>query len=198
MKTLPPFVLRVADAVRWRLDRLGIHIEAFFMVREGARQSEALPSDSRFRLVTLTAADIGELMRLDKDEVEAKALRCFSEGDLCFGLRDGDRLVAKMWCSLTWLNYEPMRRELRQDEAYLFSAYTDPTYRGRQLAPQLRTVCYQALQKLERTNCLSFTIYSNNASRRFKAKLGAVEESLHLYVRLFGKWSRTWLVRKYR
>jgi GNAT superfamily N-acetyltransferase len=198
VKTLPTFVLRVADAVRWRLSRLGIHIEAFFMVREGARQSEALSLDSQFRLVTLTAADIGELMQLDKEEVRAKALRCFSEGALCFGLRDGDRLVAKMWCSLTWLYHEPMRRELRQDEAYLFSAYTDPTYRGRQLAPQLRSACYQALRNLGRTNCLSFTVYTNNASRRFKAKLGAVEESLHLYVRLFGKWSRTWLVREYR
>jgi GNAT superfamily N-acetyltransferase len=198
MKNIPPFALRVVDGVRWRLERLGIHIEAFFMVREGARHSESLPLDSQFTLVTLTAADIGELMQFDKDEVEAKALRCFSAGALCLGLRDGDKLVAKMWCALTWLEYEPMERELRHDEAYLFAAYTDPTYRGRQLAPQLRTVCYQALRKLGRTNFLSFTIYSNNSSRRFKAKLGAVEESLHLYVRLFGKWSRTWLVREFR
>ena len=191
-------MLRVLDGVRWRLERVGIHIEPFFMVREGGRQSDARPLDNQFRLVTLTAADIGELMQLDKEETEAKVLRCFNAGALCFGLRDGDRLVAKMWCALTWLEYEPMQRELRQDEAYLFAAYTDPTYRGRQLAPQLRTVCYQALRQLGRTNCLSFTIYSNNASRRFKAKLGAVEESLHIHVRLFGKWSRTWLVRKFR
>jgi GNAT superfamily N-acetyltransferase len=82
--------------------------------------------------------------------------------------------------------------KLAQHEGYLFAAYTNPAYRGHDLAPRLRLVCYEELRKAGRTSLISHAVYWNTASRRFKAKLGATEQALYLHVGLFGKWSATW------
>jgi GNAT superfamily N-acetyltransferase len=82
--------------------------------------------------------------------------------------------------------------KLAQHEGYLFAAYTNPAYRGHDLAPRLRLVCYEELREAGRTSLISHAVYWNTASRRFKAKLGATEQALYLHVGLFGKWSATW------
>ena len=191
-------MLHVAQAAARRLERVGIAISVFFLVREGEVAPQEAPRDSRygqFPVVTLLPSDIDEIVKLDPAESYALARERFDEGNLCFGLRDGARLVAKMWCDVTYLNHEPIRRALAPHEGYLFAAYTDSAYRGHQLAPRLRLACYEVLRRAGRTSLISHTLCCNAASRRFKAKLGAVEEGLYLHLCLFGKWSATWKLR---
>lgn len=191
-------MMRAAQAAARRLERVGIAISVFFLVREGAVAPQETPQDDRygqFPVVTLVPSDINEIVELDPAESHALARERFDEGNLCFGLRDGARLVAKMWCDVRYLNHEPIRRQLALDEGYLFAAYTDPAYRGHQLAPRLRLACYEVLRRAGRTSLISHTLCCNTASRRFKAKLGAVEEGLYLHLCLFRKWSATWKLR---
>ena len=57
--------------------------------------------------------------------------------------------------------------------------------------------CYGALRAMGRDSFFSITEYFNTAARRYKEKLGAVDESLHLHVGIFGWSSRTLTLRRY-
>jgi len=61
----------------------------------------------------------------------------------------------------------------------------------------LRSACYAELRKRGFTRFYSHSDYFNTAARRFKQKLGAVEEDLKIQVRLSDKWSRTFTVWRY-
>jgi GNAT superfamily N-acetyltransferase len=195
MTKLNKLTTRVTRGLSNRLGRVGIQIAPFYLVREGEPPPHALSADSPFSVVNLTSREIPEILQLDPSENEPLTVGRFRAGNLCFGLRDGTQLVAKMWCDLEYLNHDPIRRKLGPHEGYLFAAYTNPAYRGHDLAPRLRLVCYEELRKAGRTSLISHTVYWNTASRRFKAKLGATEQALYLHVGLFGKWSATWKLR---
>lgn len=188
---------RIVDGLRWRLGRVGIHIMAFVTIREGATAEKELPADPAFTFCELVESDIDELIRLEPEYSRERILGWFGHGDLCFGLRDGSRLVAKGWCDLKEVNFLPVHRKLESGEAYMFGAYSDPAYRGRNLAPVLRSACFAELRKRGFTRFYSHSDYFNVAARRFKQKLGAVEEDLRIQVRLGDKWSRTFTVRRY-
>jgi ribosomal protein S18 acetylase RimI-like enzyme len=111
-------------------------------------------------------------------------------------VKDGSCIVAKMWCDLEEFNFPTCFRKLESHEAYLFNAYTDPTVRGHSLAPFMRQQCYAALRARGRDTFYSYTDYFSTASRRFKQKLGAVDESLRVHVSLFGRLSRTFTLRR--
>jgi hypothetical protein len=96
-----------------------------------------------------------------------------------------------MWCDLEEINFPSCFRKLESREAYLFNAYTDPTVRGHSLAPFMRQQCYTALRARGRDSFYSYSDYFNTASRRFKKKLGAIEEILLLHVTILGRFSRT-------
>jgi len=188
---------RIIDGVRWRLGRVGIHITAFVTIREDATATKKLPADPAFTFCELVEADTDELIRLEPEYSRERILGWFGHGDRCFGLRDGSRLVAKGWCDLQEVNFPPAHRKLERGEVYMFGAYSDPAYRGRNLAPMLRSACYAELRKRGFTRFYSHSDYFNMAARRFKQKLGAVEEDLKVQVRLSDKWSRTFTVWRY-
>lgn len=177
--------------------RLGVTVDAFITVREGESPSASFDADDSLTFGFLTASDIDEMLRLEPHSDRTKQLERFADGKLCYGVKDGSQVIAKMWCDLEEYNYKPNYRKLSEDEAYLFSAYADPARRGQNLAPLMRVACYTALNKRGRTRFLSFTNYFNNSARRFKSKLGARNEELRLYVELFGLWSTTVTMKVY-
>ena len=195
----PKFGLRhrVFHGIRWRLGRIGIHTTLFVTIREGGIPLEPMPAADQFSLSELTAANIDELFQLDPEFSRAQMSELFRRGKLCFGLREGSRLVAKTWCDLEEVTYELAPRQLQDGEAYLFAAYSDPAYRGRSLAPILRSACYVELRRRGFSRLFSYSDYFNLPARRFKKKLGAVEEDLRIHFDLFGKWSRTLTLKRY-
>ena len=196
-----PLGRRVVLGILAGLRRVGITIHPFLTVREGENEPAYEASgDARrdLRFGFLTETDVDDLVRLQPG-VEAAGLRqWFGEGKLCFGVKDGSRLIAKMWCDLDTFHYPPNYRMLESDEAYLYAAYADPAYRGQNLAPLMRSRGYAALQELGRKRFCSYTDYFNGPARRFKAKLGARNEALRLYIELFGLWRRTLTLRHYQ
>jgi len=175
---------------------IGIRIHPFVVVREGEVSLDVAPPVEAYEFGFVTEADIADLIRLEPGANQDEINTWFREGKLCFGVRDKSRLIAKMWCDLDEFNFAPNYRRLSTDEAYLYAAYTDPDYRGQGLAPMMRTAAYASLREIGRSKFYSYTDYFNTAARRFKAKLGAREESLRLHLALFGKWSKVFTLRR--
>jgi ribosomal protein S18 acetylase RimI-like enzyme len=181
-----------------RLTRVGIRIHPFLVVREGdATAGTTVSSDPRLTCGFIDADDIAELVRVEPGVDAAKCGDRLRRGLLCYAVKDERRIVAKMWCDLEAFNFPPNYQRLENHEAYLFGAYTDPSYRGQNLAPMMRLNCYAALRAIGRDSFLSYTDYFNVAARRFKQKLGAVEESLRVHVIVFGRFSRSFTLRRY-
>jgi GNAT superfamily N-acetyltransferase len=192
------FIERVVAGLFWRLGRIGVSIKLYVTVREGEVQPDSELLNDTFVFCELTEDHIDDLLQLDSLYYTTKRLTdWFKEGKLCFGLRDGERLVAKMWCDLAEVNWDPAYRKLKPQEAYLFAAFSDPEYRGQNLAPTLRAACYLALRERGRSEFYSHSEYFNLPARRFKQKLGGIEEDLQIEIRLFNKWSRTIILRRF-
>jgi len=181
-----------------RLARTGVRIELFLTVREGETTTNYDQSSADFEFCFLSVEDIGELVQLDPQTGAEELREWFKSGKLCFGARTGEALVAKTWCDLDTFNYPPNYRMLADDEAYLYAASTHPDHRGKNLAPKMRSACYEALRKMGRHRFYSYTDYFNTPARRFKKKLGAREQALRIHIDLFGKWSKTMTLRKFR
>jgi RimJ/RimL family protein N-acetyltransferase len=192
-----PLRKRIAPGILRRLRRVGLHVEPFLVVGEGDHLANQDFSGVDYRFGFLSEADIDELVRLEPKLPRDRLQQWFREGKLCFGVRDGPRVIAKMWCDTQAFNFPPNFRTLAADEVYLYAAHVDPAYRGHNLAPMMRAACCDALKKMGRTRFLSYTDYYNYPARRFKAKLGARDELLRLHVKLFGRWSKTFTLKRY-
>jgi GNAT superfamily N-acetyltransferase len=179
-----------------RLRWIGIRLEIFLTVREGETPVEVAQPDA-FSFALLTVADVNDLVRLEPGTDCRELINWFQEGKLCYGIWDQSRLIAKMWCDLDEFNYPPNYRRLDADEVYLYAAFADPDYRGQSLAPLMRAKGYEALRELGRNRFYSYTDFFNTAARRFKVKLGARNELLRMHLELFGKWSKTFTLRRY-
>ena len=187
---------RVLRGVVNALASIGITVHPFFVVREGG-DGATIASDPRLTCGFIGIDDIPELVRIGPSVDAAKYAERLRRGLLCYAVKDGNRIVATMWCDLEEFNFQPNYRPLERHEAYLFGAYTDPNYRGQNLAPLMRLNCYVALRAIGRDTFFSYTDYSNTSARRFKKKLGAVDESLRVHVQAFNRFSRTLTLRKY-
>ena len=189
LRHIPPFILAV-------LRRVGIRIEPFLTVWGGEKL--ALTGDmSGYIMAFEDAAAIEEIMAVEPGSDREEITGWFDQGRLCFGVRDGQRLVAKMWCDLEAFHFPPNYRVLEYDEAYLYAACVASDYRGKNLAPLMRAGCCAALHELGRSRFCSYTDYFNYPARRFKEKLGARNEVLRLHVSLFGRWSGTVTLKRY-
>lgn len=183
------FLERLLGSILWRLTRCGIHMSIILMTQENAQgtQTSDLPAD--LEVSELTPTDIDDLLALQPDVTREQFIAEFDAGRLCFGLRHHGVLVGKVWCDLHAVNEPAIYRPLGPDEAYLFAAYTAPAFRGRNIAPALRTACYRALRARGKTLIWSFSNYHNGAARQFKKKLGAIEGPVQIHVDLFRRWS---------
>jgi hypothetical protein len=61
----------------------------------------------------------------------------------------------------------------------------------------MRASCYEALSKIGKTRFYGHTDYFNTPARRFKDKLFARDEALRFHVHLWGRWSRTFALRRH-
>ena len=188
---------RLGNAVLGRLGRIGIKVHPFLVVLEKNLPFGAENADTKFAFGFLNSTDLPEIRRLQSGKNVDETRARLTTGKLCFGARDGSRLVGILWCDLDEFNFPPHRRALAKDEAYFFDAYVDPEYRGRHLAPSMRIRCCDALTKMGRTVFWSYTDFFNLPARRFKRTLGAKDVALRLHVELFGRFSKTWTLRRY-
>src|SRR5215510_11731906 len=151
---------RGAAGLLWRLARVGIRIRLFLVVREDVPSNiQRLIADPRFSFGCASTDDIPELVRVRPGVDAAKCAERLGGGLLCYVVKDRNRIVSMMWCDLEKFDVETFHRQLGDREAYLFGGYTDPAYRGQNLAPFLRLKCYDALRAMGRDSFVSITDY---------------------------------------
>lgn len=186
-----PFRMWVLAGLLRAMSWIGIRTDLLILELEGQKPFELAQPTNGYDFRFLTPADIEDLIRLEPGTKRENLKMMFREGKLCYGVWDNTRLIAKMWCDLDQLYHPTRPHPLAADEVYLFLAYVDSNYRGQGLAPLMRVAGYASLREIGRSKFYSYSRYFNTAARRFKAKLGAREESLTVHFRLFGKWSRS-------
>jgi GNAT superfamily N-acetyltransferase len=184
-----------------RLDQV-LKIIPFYLYQEGIFRDDWQSSADDF-----DQYEIGFLSHKDMKEIalsrngwapEEHLLARLDAGHKCFGAKYQGKIVAFTWSGFEECHYRNYRFPLRGNEAYLWDAFTMPSFRGQGIAPHLRLKFCEELQKLGRNTFYSITLCSNEPAVRFKKKLNAKPLILAIHVRLFKKWHWSWKIKNYR
>jgi hypothetical protein len=118
---------------------------------------------------------------------------------LCFTLKRSSEIMSFIWCDLDRCYCKYMPFALKQNEAYLFNAYTYKKYRGMNLGFFLRAKLHEAMFKMDRTRLYSITECFNGPALRFEKKLKARHVKLGIYMKLLSlrKWNLTLIEYQY-
>jgi len=189
------------DRLLHQFRRLGIRIFIYYLIREGEDYS-ALPAlkgnIEEYSFDFLPPAEIKEWSeKSDKDQKEAFFVERMNKGNTCYCAKHQGRIVA-----YTWIDFEECRLiehifRLKEGEAYLYDMYTMPAFRGRNIAPHLRQRCHAALKKMGIHTFYSLSERFNTPAVNLKKKLNGKFLRLYLYVDLWKKYKRNFLLRKY-
>ena len=190
----------ILDRIFLRLKVLGITVLPYYIFEEGEHHLQIQISSELYAICHckfLGKDDMAVVAQLDDTDNEEQLLNRLDIGHLCYGLFVEDKLVAYMWCDLKEFNHQPYRHLLRRNEAYLYDARVDPGWRGKNLAPFFRHEFYRALKQYSKDTFLSYSDYTNTPAIRFKKKLGARFLKFCLYLNLWGRYSRNWILHEY-
>ena len=195
-----PFAKVVLDG----LSKMGIRISPYYIVLEGLFD-RSLPDFERgfeeYEIGFLGTEDMGEIAAIpgpDRPFSEKDLLRRLKQGKKCLGIKYRGQIVAFTWLDLAEFSYRFYRFSLKEDEAYLFDAYTLMSFRGKGIAPYVRYQCYKELAKLGRNKLYSISECFHSSSIRFKMKLNAKLLELGIYIELFNKWYFNSRLKRYK
>ncbi|MEH6582500.1 MAG: GNAT family N-acetyltransferase [Halioglobus sp.] len=167
-----------------KLKRFGIRLTIFYLVTEGdfASPPEWPDQYADYEPFILSREDM-ETIAPDHPWDDLAGLRSrHDRGHICVGLRHGDQIAACTWVDLEQCNHAPLPFKMSDNEAYLYDAFTLPSFRGKGLAPYMREQCYEQLRAMSRDKFYSVSSYLNKPSVRFKQKLNARFEELFVSV----------------
>ncbi len=192
--------LRYSSFLRIVLDgiaKTGIRINLYYIVLEGLFNRSIPHLETGFdeyELCFLSQKDMKTISSIPgRNFTEVSLLQRLQNNQTCFGVKYRGELAAFTWCD--FVEYKCMESKcnehrflLKENEAYLFDAYTLMPFRGKGIAPYIRYQCYKELYKMGRHRLYSISDYLNTPSIRFKMKLDAKLLDLYLYIGLFKKW----------
>ena len=171
--------------------RLGLYARPYYVVLEG-RGARNLPQVGAefesFEIRPFNEQDMHLMAAIpDRRIPEEALLKRLKEGKRCFGIKCNGQIAAFTWVDLKECGVSATRYPLNENEAYLFDAYTLPSFRGKGFAPLIRGYAYQQLEDMGIKTLYSITDFFNTPSMRFKAKLGAKTIELRLLFLAFNK-----------
>jgi hypothetical protein len=173
------------------LMKLGIKISFFYLVEEALRNDNPEFELNKFPGYTVEYLGEDDLRLIgslkERPYPIEKFLQKLKNGCKCLGVKKDNNLVAFTWFDINNCIYEGYPFALKENEAYLFDAYTLIEYRGKKIAPFIRYQCYKELNRLGKTTFYSISEVLNKQSINFKKKLDAKFILLGLYIRLFNK-----------
>lgn len=185
-----------------RLAGIGIRIQPYYLVLEGlfGGSNPEWESDfGEFSIGFLSNPDMKHVAALSGRPVsEDMLLLWLKDGRKCFAVQYQGQVIGYTWCDFKECNFVGHRFPLRENEAYLFDAYTSRSFRGRNIAPYMRYQCYKELAKMGRVRLYSITALFNTSSVKFKQKLHAKPLKLGLFVELFKRWHFNVPLREYK
>jgi len=169
---------RVNKIVFERLDKINLQVKPFYLHEEGllgAAWEGRKDGYENYETGFLGKEDMSEIAAIPRGEWsnEEKLLSRLRDGQQCLGAKYQGKIVAFTWCNLASCHDSTYRFPLKGNEAYLWDAYTLPTFRGKGLAPFARYELYKALKKMSRYRFYSITEFTNGKAIKFKSKLKA-------------------------
>ncbi len=172
------FLRRLVNAVSTRVVSGGALDIVWYPLEQATQTAPDWPGWS-FRM--LTPEDVAAAV--DDPELgigPEMAVRMRQEGDSCFGIFDGDRLVSYGWYAGRQIAPEPeggvpypfpgMR--FPPDVVYMYKGFTHPAYRGRQLHSLGMDLALQELAKQGVRGLISTVYWTNDPSLRSCRRLG--------------------------
>jgi hypothetical protein len=168
-----------------RVARLGLVIYPYLYVEEPVRAPPPLEAGLETR--ELREADVSLIAELPERPRDPARIRALMGVGTCFAIFENGDLLGYSWFRRDYLSggagYDRMC-VLPEDCAYLFDTFICRKARGRNIAVQLRRRVLGRLAELGINSAFSISLAFNRSTRRFKAKLGATEVELRLYLRL--------------
>jgi GNAT superfamily N-acetyltransferase len=171
-----------------RLARLGLVIYPYFLVEEPVvtrPDADGMHGDLEVRILDRSDAHLVSSVP-ERPRDEAKVELTMEQASCVAVLGDGGLLGYSFFTRgrPTGMAGGVFPEGLPTGWAYLFDMYVRPVARGRGIAAFMRDRVHQMLAAEGVVHSLSITLMFNRSSRRFKAKLGAIERELRLIVQL--------------
>lgn len=187
------------QSLRYLLMKIGIEFTPYILFQEGAdfSQTPQLKGiDENYTCELLNAEDMKALGAINyAGFTENKLLALLESGEKCIGIRYKGEIPAFMWINFKELKYKATVMNLKSDEAYLWFMYTMESYRGKNLAPFLRYKSYEILRDSGVDKLYSISDSFNSPAVKFKMKLNAKRLKLILFVQLFNKLRRSYILK---
>jgi len=185
-----------------KLGKLGLKIELYYV--HVGRESDLEGCEQRweqefpeYEAGFVGVEDMQETASCESWLTEAMLVGRLERGLTCFAIKHHGRIIAYLWSAFEIIDGTAYKAKLKENEAYLFNAYTDPEYRGKGLAPLMRNQCYKALKDRGVDVFYSVCDYFNTPSVRYKKKMNARVHKLGLFVAIGNKYSRSWILKEY-
>jgi hypothetical protein len=174
------------------LSKVGLTVVPYYLTQEAASDNLKITPPSKLGSIScgfLTLPEIGMIYANPETRAYAEIKSTFKNDTCsCFGIKKDQEIIAFTWCNLTRCHSSFDTFAIKEDEAYLFNAYTYKKYRGYNLAPYLRYETYKYLKEIGRTRFFSYTEYFNTPAVNFKKKINARHVKLRLYIKLLFKF----------
>jgi len=187
------------------LAKIGINLRPFILLREGVFDNAPGNIGPEFKAAEITfleAADMPALASLadlpGRSVTEDALQQRLRAGNKCAALTLNGELAAFTWCDYEKCSFQGYPFKLKANEVYLFDAYTFVAFRGKGLAPYIRHSLYVDLAKQGREICYSISDRFNRPSLRFKEKLNARWLVSGVYLVLFSRWRRTFMLKQHQ
>lgn len=187
------------QGVRHAFAKVGIDIMPYYWVKEEASPTEIpqLRTDQKFVFRALEKPDLANVINKTDAINEKKIHQSFADGQECVGLTHEGKIAAYMFIELNGFEIKKRKFNLDSNQAYLLNMYTLPNFRGKNLAPYLRYLCYRHLEKREITSKYSVSNYFNKSAIKFKKKLNSKPEKLFLNIELFNSIQWNFVLKTY-
>lgn len=154
------------------------------------------PLPQGLQIAELGPRDMVPLDRLERRRVTAADLRRrLDDRHRCFALIDGNQVASFVWFDFRWLHFEPCRRPLTANEAYLYDLHTLERYRGQGLAALLRAHTDAVLGAQGIRVVLTVTDSLNRPAIRAQQRCNARRVGRLLHVNVLGlqhTWTLQW------
>ncbi|HEY6456170.1 MAG TPA: GNAT family N-acetyltransferase [Steroidobacteraceae bacterium] len=175
------------------MGHIGLVVRPYFVNADSAQHEDAAPPlPQQCSLRQLTLSDVNEILRITLRPPTPSELAGNLQKHYCLGLFCEGELAAYAWASTLRLpvpdSHGATLFDLTADEVYLFDMYVIPRYRGTRLAGSLAQLLQWQMTCQGRRHFYSLTIAFNRSARRFKARVGAREMELRVYLHL--RWGR--------
>ncbi len=186
-------------SIRDLLMRIGLNIGPYYWVQEGFAnivQPQIMGNPKEYELSYFNRNDILEIGRTKTDYNANLLLKEFEKGRKCIGLKHNAKIASFMFVQFDDVYYHKRVFKLKENEAYLNLMYTYNEFRGRNLAPYLRYLCYNLLKSDGVDNLYSISTYFNTSAISFKKKLNSKNIALYLYIGIY-RYTWNFVLKKY-